>query len=97
MAFALVTLVTSIAICVYILLPKRGFVFSVSAPIVFETLHDVRVDDEEVRRRMGYWLDTYRLGNQRKIESLGRCYLAAATALMLQLVLWAWALAGTIH
>ena len=95
-ALALLSLALSIVLCVYVVLPKRGFVFSMSAPIVFETLYAVREDDDEVRRRMAYWLDSFRRGNQKKLEHLGRCFLAAATALTLQLLLWTWALASSI-
>lgn len=92
----LIALATSIVLCVYILLPKRGFVFSLSAPVVFDALYEVRDDDEEIRRRMAYWLDDYWRGNQRQVEGLGRCFLAAAFALALQLALWTWTLTATI-
>jgi hypothetical protein len=95
-AIALVSLASSIGLCVYVLLPKSGFVFSVSAPKMYESLFDCRDDDEEVRRRLVYWLEDFRKDNQDKIDSLGRYYLGAAVALMLQLVFWSLALAATI-
>jgi hypothetical protein len=93
---ALVSLASSIGLCVYVLLPKNGFVFSLSAPKMYESLFDYRDDDEEVRRRLIYWLEDFWKDNQDKIDSLGRYYLGAAVALMLQLVFWSWALASTI-
>lgn len=48
---ALVSLAASIGLCVYVLLPKKGFTFSVSAPEMYEQLFAVRDDEEEVRRR----------------------------------------------
>jgi hypothetical protein len=95
-ALALISLASSIGLCVYVLLPKNGFVFSLSAPKMYESLFDYRDDDEEVRRRLIYWLEDFWKDNQDKIDNLGRYYLGAAIALMLQLVFWSWALAGTI-
>ncbi len=95
-ALALLSMVSSISLCVYVLLPKRGFVFSLSAPGMYEQLYPVREDEEEVRRRLIYWLEDYWRANQEKIDRLGRYYLAATVALVLQLVLWSWALADTL-
>jgi hypothetical protein len=95
-AFALSSLGISVALCVYVLLPKRRLVFSVSAPEVFETLHDLRDDEEEVHRRLIYWLDRCWSENQKTVEDLSRCLLAAATALMLQFAFWTAALTTTM-
>jgi hypothetical protein len=95
-ALALVSLAGSIILCVYVLLPKRGFVFSVNAPTMYESLFEIGEDEEEVRRRLIYWLEEYWKGNQLKIDGLGRYYLGAAVALTLQLVFWSWALAANI-
>jgi hypothetical protein len=95
-AFALLSLGISFLLCVYVLLPKQGLVFSLSAPDVFETLHDLRKDEEEVQRRLIYWLEGYWSENQETIEDLGRCLLAAAAALALQFAFWAAALATTM-
>jgi hypothetical protein len=83
---ALVSLAVSIGLCVYVLLPKKGFRFSLSAPEMYEQLFDVRDNDEEVRRRLVYWLEEFWQVNQVKIDELGRYYLGAAVALGLQLV-----------
>lgn len=88
---ALVALVFSIVLCTYVLLPKRGFIFSVNALKMYESLFDVADDAEEVRRRMIYWLEEYWRSNQTRIAELDRYYLGAAVALMLQLVFWSWA------
>jgi hypothetical protein len=37
-ALALITLAVSILLCIYVLLPKRGFIFSLSAPTMYESL-----------------------------------------------------------
>jgi hypothetical protein len=41
-------------LCIYVLLPKRGFVFSLNATTMYETLFEIGEDEEEVHRRMIY-------------------------------------------
>ncbi len=95
-ALALISLVISIMLCIYVLLPKRGFVFSVSGPALYERLFAYANDDQEVRRRLTYWLEEYWRANEAKLEELGRFYFAAGIALVAQLVFWSWALTATI-
>ena len=93
---ALVSLAASIGLCVYVLLPKKELTFSLNAPQVYEQLYEVRDDEEEVRRRLAYWLEEFWQANQIKIDELGRYYLGAAIALGAQLVFWSWSLASKI-
>lgn len=93
---ALVALAVSIVSCVYVLLPTEGLVFSISAPATYEALYEFDDDDDEVRRRLVYWLEEYWRANNGIIEDLGRWFAAAALALTLQLLLWCVALARTI-
>ena len=93
---ALVSLAASIGLCVYVLLPKKEFTFSLNAPQVYEQLYEVRDDEEEVRRRLAYWLEEFWQTNQIKIDELGRYYLGAAISLGAQLVFWSWSLASNI-
>jgi hypothetical protein len=90
---ALISLAASIGLCVYILLPKKEFTFNLSGPQMYEQLFAMRDDEEEVRRRLVYWLEEFWQANQPKIDERGRYYLAAAIALGLQLVFWSWVLA----
>jgi len=93
---ALVALAISIGLATYILLPKTEFVFSVNAIAQYESLFEVIDDDEEVRRRLIYWLEELWGENQGKIDELSRYFLGAAVALVLQLVFWTWALAANL-
>jgi hypothetical protein len=68
---ALVSLVASIGLSVYILLPKKEFTFSLSAPQMYEQLFAVRDDEEEVRRRLVYWLEVYSAGQPGQDRRLG--------------------------
>jgi hypothetical protein len=92
--FALVSLVSSICLSVYVLLPKEGFVFSLNAARVFEELYGL--DPEEAERRLIYWLEGYWKENNEKLETLGQYFFAASLALILQLVFWSWAFAATM-
>jgi hypothetical protein len=93
---ALFALASSICLCVYVLAPKGGFVFSLSASTMYESLAELGDDDAEVRRRLVYWLEGFWKSNQDKLEDLDRYYVAAAAALMLQIVCWSIALAAII-
>jgi hypothetical protein len=92
---ALLSLAASICLCVYVLLPKKGFVFSINGSRVYEEFYGV--DVAEAHRQLTYWLEVYYSDNQVRIESLIGYLSAASLALVLQLVLWSWALAGNVH
>ncbi len=95
-ALALISLAVSILACVYVLLPKTGFVFSLNAVAAYETLFPLAEDDDEIRRRLVYWLEDFRQANQDKIEPLGRYFFVGAVGLVLQFAFWSWALADRI-
>jgi hypothetical protein len=94
---ALIALTCSVGLCVYVLLPKRGLVFEISPSTLYESLFDIADDEQEMRRRLAYWLEDFWRTNQAKIDRLAHFYLAAAATLMLQLAFWAWALADSIR
>ena len=91
---ALTSLAGSICLSIYILLPKQGFVFSVSAPRVYERLYSE--DPDEAQRQLLYWFEDYWSDNQDKIVNLGRFFFAASMALVFQFVFWSWALIDRI-
>lgn len=93
---ALVSLACSIGLCVYVLLPRSGFVFCLRASAMYDGLFEHKDDDEALRRRLAYWLEEFWVVNQDMIDSLDRCYTGAAIALVLQLLLWSSALLGII-
>ncbi len=96
-ALALISLVTSVGLCIYILVPKRAYSFGVGGLDIYERLAEFREDEDEVRRRLVYWLAMFWRTNQTELEELDRYYVAAAAALVLQLVLWTLALAATLR
>ena len=95
-AAALCSLAVSICLCVYVLLPKQGYVFSLSGQGLYEVAFEYDEDEAELRRRLVYWMEAFWLQNQGKIELLERSYVGAAAALMVQLACWASVLATII-
>jgi hypothetical protein len=95
-ALALISLAVSVLACVYVLLPKTGFVFSLNAATIYESLFPLSDDDQEMRRRLAYWLEGFWQANQDKVEPLGQYFFAAAVGLVLQFAFWSWALADKI-
>ncbi len=96
-ACALASLAVSLLTSVYVLLPKTGFVFSLNAANLYESLFPVANDDQEMRRTLVYWLEEFWQANQEKAESLGQYFVVAAAALVLQFAFWSWALADKLH
>jgi hypothetical protein len=88
---ALVSLASSVGLSVYVLLPRRGLAFSLSAPAIYERLFGID-DEEELHKRLVYWLEVYWQRNQRQIKGLDRCYFYATIALLFELVFWSWTL-----
>ncbi len=96
-ALALTALMFSVVLCVYVLLPKRGLAFGLRAVDIYSRLVEIGGNNDEVRRRLVYWLDRFWERNQRQLDGLDRCYVGAALALIVQLALWSAALLSTIH
>ncbi len=63
---------------------------------MYESLLDAATDESELRRQLLYWLVSFWRANQGTIDALGRYYVAAAIALLLQLTFWSSALAASI-
>lgn len=92
---AIASLVVSICAAVFVLLPKRGFVFSLNAVTLYEALYVIETDEER-DRRLSYWLEGFWGANQTKVDGLNAYFLTAAVTLVLQLVFWSAALAGNL-
>ncbi len=79
-------------LCVWILLPKPGFVFRLSGPELYEREYGVELG--EVHRRLAYWIEGYAIANQRLAVRLQRGFRFAAAGLLLEAILWGLHLAG---
>jgi hypothetical protein len=95
-ALALVAFVGFLFPCIYVLLPKRGFMFSINATVLYESLFEIRDQPAEYYRRLTYWLEGVWQGNQTGIDSLTRFFFCAAILLMAEIGSWAVALRSTL-
>lgn len=84
---ALTAFITATTASIYVLAPKRDLIFSLSGPDLYELLHPLHEDLAEAHRRLCYALHAFWQGNDALIARLVAAYRAAATALVLQIVL----------
>jgi hypothetical protein len=82
---ALLAFGVSVILSIYVLLPKDGLIFALDAPETYEALYDVRDDDEELHRRLVYWVQTFRERNHPTVERLTRAFELAGIALLLEI------------
>lgn len=94
---ALLAFVVSIVASVYVLIPKSNqFVFALTGSAVYEELYAFREDLPEVHRRLAYDLGRFWGANDRTITKLFRAFFVGATALVVEVVLLAGLLGGTL-
>jgi hypothetical protein len=76
-----------------LLLPKDGLIFALDGPETYGALYEVRDDEEEVDRRLAYWLQSFREGNHATVERLTKAFELAGFALLAEIGLLALGLA----
>ena len=86
----------SLGIALFILVPWRGLQFSLSGPLLYEGLHACGEDEEEVYRRVAYWLEVLWSENRVVMAHLYPLFTVSVAALALELVLWTVALRGVL-
>lgn len=79
---ALIAFGVSVVLCIYVLLPKDGLIFALDAPETYGALYEVREDDEEVDRRLAYWLQSFREENHPTAARLTNAFELAGFALL---------------
>jgi len=82
---ALVAAGVSVVLCIYVLLPKDGLVFAFDAPDIYDALYEVRQDEEEVDRRLAYWVESNRESNRPTVERLTTGFESAGLALLIEI------------
>lgn len=90
---ALVAFGVSVVLCIYVLLPKDGLIFALDGPETYSALYPVRDDEEEVDRRLAYWLQSFRMENHPTVVRLTRTFEWAGFALLAEIGLLALGLA----
>ena len=93
---ALLAFATSIAACVYVLLPKSTFYFALSGRYVFENLYAYRDDTAEIYRRLVYDMQRFWDNNDVVMRRHLLAFRAAAAALAVEVVSLLGAISGTI-
>jgi hypothetical protein len=83
---AVASFLVSMAASVYVLLPKKGLVFSLVGSAVFERLFAVEGGMPEVHRRLAYDLDRFWEENDKKMRRLLRSFQLAASALVVEIL-----------
>ena len=91
--FALFSFGGSVVLCIWVLLPKEGLIFALDGPVAFENLYDLADDDEELHRRLTYWLQAFRAQNHTTVARLTRAFRWAGFALLVEITLLALGLA----
>jgi len=82
---ALLAFGVSVVLCIYVLLPKDGLIFALDAPEAYGALYDVRDDDDEVNRRLAYWLQSFRETNHPTVKRLTSAFEIAGFALLAEI------------
>lgn len=82
---ALIAFGISVVLCIYVLLPKEGLIFALDAPATYGALYPVRDDEEEVDRRLAYWLQSFREKNHPMVQRLTRTFELAGFALLAEI------------
>jgi hypothetical protein len=90
---ALVAFGISVALCIYVLLPKDSLIFAMDGPKTYNELYEADDDDDEIYRKLAYWLESFRKGNEVEISRFGRAFRAAGAFLFIELLLLAIGLA----
>lgn len=93
---ALIAFITSICACVYVLLPKRSLVLSLSGTVLIEQALAAELDLAETYRYLAYWTEEFRAANVATVNALFTWYRVAVFALLVEVCLWAAQLGGTI-
>ncbi|HEX4344109.1 MAG TPA: hypothetical protein VHZ31_00965 [Solirubrobacteraceae bacterium] len=86
---ALIALAASVLLSLLVLLPRKQMVFSIDAPTLYTELFAHADDPLEVHRRLAYWLQSFHVSNESRIDALVHRFELAVVALALEIVLWA--------
>jgi len=87
-ALAVAAFAGSIGAGIYVLLPKRGLIFSLSGSVLFEREFEDATDIGETHRRLAYWIDGYYDENEVVIQRLFTYFRWATIGVLAQVVLW---------
>lgn len=93
---ALMAFITSIGASVYVLVPKRSLVFSLSGPVLIKEAIAEEMDLAETYHHLARWTEEFHAANVATVNRLFTWYRVAVFALLAEVCLWAAQLGGTI-
>ena len=93
---AVIAFATSVAPGLYVVVPKRDLIVSLSGVAVYEGLFEFGDDMEEVRRRLAYELTYYRDENTRILGKLFGALRVATVALAVEILCLVAVVTGTL-
>jgi hypothetical protein len=74
----------SVALSLYVLMPRDKLVFALDGSIAYKALFDVREDEAEMDRRLAAWLKASREANHPIVRRLRSAFEAAIAALLVE-------------
>ncbi|TML12602.1 MAG: hypothetical protein E6G33_13275 [Actinobacteria bacterium] len=92
----LLAFILSVLLSVYVLAPKANLEFALRGSEVWEYFVSEDDDLSEAHRTLAYWIDDVHANNQGLIDRLLICFSTACFALVVEAVLWALELGGTL-
>lgn len=93
---AVAAFAVSLAASLYVLIPRKGFIFALKGPAIYEELYGFREDPDELHRRLAYDLQRFWDDNDGLLRPVLRWFRTAAAALVVEVVALAWLASGTL-
>jgi hypothetical protein len=88
-ALALLSFCVSVALSIYVLLPRDGLIFALDASDAYEALREVSGDEAAIHRALTHGVQAFHERNDPTIERLNRAFGIAGSSLLLEIVLLA--------
>lgn len=93
---AMATFAVSLGASLYVLIPRKGFVFALKGPAIYEELYEFREQPDELHRRLAYDLQRFWDANDELLKPVLRVFRVAAIALVVEVVALALLASGTL-
>jgi hypothetical protein len=93
---ALAAFAVSFGASLFVLMPRKEFVFSLGAPHVYEELFEFRDDAADIHRRLAYDLQRFWDANDRLLEPVRLAFRVAAWSLVVEVLALTLLATGTL-
>jgi len=82
---AAVAVLVSLGSCLFVLVPRKGFVFALTGPGVYEELYEFKDDAAELHRRLAYDLQRFWECNDRRFQAIFDAFRLAVAGLVVEI------------